>query len=379
MNRRDFLWHSGGGLGGIAAREFLLAAAAAGGLACASLARRRAGPTAALHHPPKAKRVVQLFMAGAASHVDLFDYKPELVKRHGQPSDFGEHVEAFQNGLGPWLKPVWDFKPYGQCGKMLSEVVAPLGDVVDEIAFVHNMVGKTGVHSQGTLLQTTGFNRPGFPGDGLLGQLRPRQPERQPADVRRPARPPRPRLERHQELGLGVPARAAPGHRHLPRHARRPIADLFPDERGDVRHARRATPPAIDLLAQLNREHAASRARRRAARRPHPQLRTGRQDAARRARGARHLEGARGRPQALRPRPRQDVVRQGDQRRSRRPTTSAASAWSPAGCSSAGVRFVQIWSGNDNGFPRRNWDSHEDVERDHGPLALRHGPRGARR
>ena len=41
-------------------------------------------------------------MAGAASHLDLFDYKPELIKRHGEPSDFGEHVEAFQDGLGPW-------------------------------------------------------------------------------------------------------------------------------------------------------------------------------------------------------------------------------------------------------------------------------------
>src|SRR5882724_6262117 len=49
---------------------------------------------------------------------------------------------------------------------MLSEVVAPLGTVANELAFVHNMVGKTGVHSQGTLLQTTGFTRPGFPGMG---------------------------------------------------------------------------------------------------------------------------------------------------------------------------------------------------------------------
>ena len=97
MNRRDFLWHSGGGLGGIALAALL-------------------SEGAELHHKPKAKRVVQLFMAGAASHIDLFDFKPELIKRHGQPSDFGEHVEAFQNGLGPWLKPVWDFKPYGQLG-----------------------------------------------------------------------------------------------------------------------------------------------------------------------------------------------------------------------------------------------------------------------
>ncbi len=115
---------------------------------------------------PRAKRVVQLFMAGAASHIDLFDYKPALIKHHGEASDFGEPVEAFQNGLGPWKKPVWDFKPYGGSGKMLSEAVAPLGACVDDMAFVHNLVGKTGVHSQGTLLQATGFNLPGFPGMG---------------------------------------------------------------------------------------------------------------------------------------------------------------------------------------------------------------------
>jgi hypothetical protein len=115
---------------------------------------------------PKAKRVVQLFMGGAASHIDLFDFKPALIKHHGEDADFGEAVEAFQNGLGPWKKPVWDFKPYGQSGKRLSDVVAPLGLCADDMAFVHNMVGKTGVHSQGTLLQATGFNLPGFPGMG---------------------------------------------------------------------------------------------------------------------------------------------------------------------------------------------------------------------
>src|SRR5260221_14357114 len=101
MNRREFLWHSGGGLGGIA---------------LASLLGRDQLPAQKPHHAPRAKRVVQLFMAGGASPVDLFDFKPELVKRHGQPAEFGEHVEAFQNGLGPWLKPLWDFKPYGRTG-----------------------------------------------------------------------------------------------------------------------------------------------------------------------------------------------------------------------------------------------------------------------
>src|SRR5262245_59013083 len=72
---------------------------------------------------PKAKRVVQLFMGGAASHIDLFDFKPEPIKRHGEASDFGEKVEAFQNGLGPWKKPVWEFRPQGRSGKMISDIV----------------------------------------------------------------------------------------------------------------------------------------------------------------------------------------------------------------------------------------------------------------
>ena len=119
-----------------------------------------------LHHPARAKRVVHLFMGGAASHVDLFDYKPQLIKRHGEASDFGEPVEAFQDGLGPWMKPVWEFQPYGQSGKHLSSVVSELGAVADEMAFVHNLVGKTGVHSMATYLQATGFQLPGFPGMG---------------------------------------------------------------------------------------------------------------------------------------------------------------------------------------------------------------------
>src|SRR3712207_2143511 len=129
LSRRDFLWRLGGGLGGVALAAMLgreQAFAQAGALG------------GVLHFPPKAKRVVQLFMAGAASHIDLWDFKPELIKRHGQPSEFGEKVEAFQNGLGPWLRPAWDFQPYGRCGKLLSDVVAPLGAHVDDLAFIHN-------------------------------------------------------------------------------------------------------------------------------------------------------------------------------------------------------------------------------------------------
>jgi|GEM_PF-3110306 len=153
FSRRDFLQRSGGGLGAIALAAMLGENTAAGIIAPA-------------HVAPRAKRVVQFFMAGAASHLDTFDFKPALIEHHGEKSDFGEHVEAFQNGLGPWMKSPWKFSRHGGCGKQLSEVVAPLGSVVDDIAFIHNLVGKTGVHSQATYLQATGFQRPGFPGMG---------------------------------------------------------------------------------------------------------------------------------------------------------------------------------------------------------------------
>src|SRR5437588_3173095 len=163
LSRREFLWRSGGGLGGIALASLM---GTEGLLAVGPETPRTSKHPGLPHHPSKAKRVIQMFMAGAASHIDLFDFKPELAKRDGEKSDFGEHVEAFQDGLGPWMRPQWEFKPHGQSGKMLGEVVADLGPVVDEIAFIHNMVGKTGVHSQATYLQTTGFQLPGFPGMG---------------------------------------------------------------------------------------------------------------------------------------------------------------------------------------------------------------------
>ena len=158
--RRELLQSVGQGFGALALASLL------GREAAATPTPQSQLPISGLHHPRKAKRVVQLFMAGAASHIDLFDFKPELVKRHGEASDFGEPVEAFQNGLGPWLKPIWSFQPHGQSGKLLGEPVVELGNVVDEMAFIHNVVGKTGVHSQATLLHNTGFQLPGFPGMG---------------------------------------------------------------------------------------------------------------------------------------------------------------------------------------------------------------------
>jgi len=310
---------------------------------------------------------VQFFMAGAASHIDLFDYKPELVKRHGQPSDFGEPVEAFQNGLGPWLKPVWDFKPYGQCGKMLSDTVAPLGAVVDDMAFIHNMVSKSGVHSAATLLQATGFQLPGFPGAGCwasygLGSLN----DNLPTFVVLP-----------DHRGFGSNGVKNWDSAFLPsQHSgtiiypgiETPIADLFPHKSG-----RYVTPKseaaAQQLMAELNHEHAAARA------------------------GDQRLEGRirsyelaakmqLAAPEALDLKAEPEHVLKlygldrGPQNWLKEINAEEEAFYFSQKCLATrrllerGVRYVQVWSGNDNGFPRRNWDSHEDVQRDHGPLAM---------
>lgn len=355
--RREFLWQSGGGLGGLALASLLGRDDALGQ---ASLPHQK------LHHPAKAKRVVHFFMAGAASHLDLFDYKPELVKRDGQPSDFGERVEAFQNGLGPWLRPVWDFKPYGQCGKLLGEPVAPLGAVVDEIAFVHNMVSKSGVHSTATLLQATGFLLPGFPGAGCwvsygLGSMN----DNLPTFVVLPD---------HRGLASNgvknwdaafLPAQHSgaviyPG-------SDTPVADLFPHKTGGY-ITRESEAAAQQFMAEINRAHAATREgdQRLDARIRSYELAAKMQLAA---------------PEALNLKAEPEHVlklyglERGPRTWAKEINEEEETFYFAQKCLAArrllerGVRFVQVWSGNDNSFPRRNWDSHEDVRRDHGPLA----------
>src|SRR5256885_5653460 len=147
MNRRDFLWHFGGGLGGIARAQMLSAEVGRG-----------APPSRA-----RAKRVIQLFMSGAASQCDTFDYKSELIRRHGQKFDPGGKVELFQSDPGPIMQSPWSWKQNGQCGKWVSRLVPHLAECVDYIAFVHSMVGKSNVHGPATFMQNTGFVLPGFP------------------------------------------------------------------------------------------------------------------------------------------------------------------------------------------------------------------------
>src|SRR5688572_1017195 len=159
LGRREFLWRFGGGLGGIALTHLL----GQNGLLAQTPAKKSIDLNGGLHHRAKAKRVIQLFMSGAASQCDMFDYKPELIKRHGQKFDPGEKVELFQSEPGDWMKSPWAWKPRGESGKYLSDLVPALGSCADEMAFIHSMVARSNVHGPATFMQNTGFVLPGFP------------------------------------------------------------------------------------------------------------------------------------------------------------------------------------------------------------------------
>lgn len=158
--RRWFLQQCGIGLGSLALTDLL--GAAAHGAVTDPLAVR------APHHPPKAKRVIFLFMAGAPSHLELFDYKPKLAELDGQlppPELLQGYRAAFINPNSRLLGPRFKFARHGECGAELSELLPNLAQVVDDIAIVKSMATDAFNHAPGQLLMNTGaqqFGRPSF-------------------------------------------------------------------------------------------------------------------------------------------------------------------------------------------------------------------------
>ena len=165
MDRRQMLWHAGGGLGGIALASLL---GEEGLLAAPGENLSKHG---GLHHKPKAKRVIQLFMSGAASQCDTFDYKPLLVKNHGKKWDPGQKVELFQSSPGKTMMSPWPWKQYGESGKWVNQCVESLGQTVDEMAFIHNMVTKSKCARASNVHAGHRIHSPRLSRHGLVGQL----------------------------------------------------------------------------------------------------------------------------------------------------------------------------------------------------------------
>jgi Protein of unknown function (DUF1501) len=155
LSRRDWLWHTGGGLGGIALARMLLGADA----------RPRAELNGGVHHRARARRVIQLFMNGGISQPDTFDYKPQLIKRHGRKFDpgGGARVEAVTSVPGAVMKCPFPFRQHGRCGRWVSDVLPHMAKCVDDLAVVLGLASKTNVHGPASYMMNTGFTLPGFP------------------------------------------------------------------------------------------------------------------------------------------------------------------------------------------------------------------------
>lgn len=338
MDRRAFL-HAGGGLGGIAlthllARESLLA------------------DGAIRHHAPTAQRVVQLFMSGAASQCDLYDYKPLLIERNGEDWNPGEEVELFQSAPGKVMRSPWQWTQNGECGKWMSSLAPRLAECVDDIAFIHSMTSRSNVHGLATFLESTGFLLPGFPSMGAwISHALGSDNDDLPTYVSLPdLRGMPPGGPKNWSAGF-LPAE----HQAtiIQPSAKDPIANLFPPETSGVTAERDEADR--ELVNVLNQRH-----------------RLTRDGDSRLSARIRAYELA-ARMQLAAP----EVLDLSDEPKSTREAyglDDPITADFGRRCLIArrllerGVRFVQVWSGADNGFPRRNWDSHENIERDHGDM-----------
>ena len=172
LNRRRFLGDSGLGLGAIAlthllGRQGLLASGISGQDPIRPVIEPghpyAPRPT---HFPARAKNVLVIFCSGACSHLDTFDYKPELIRRHGQPLPGGDKLITFQGEQGALTRSPWEFRPRGQSGKMISDLVPHLGALADDLCFVHSVQGKTNTHGPGENYMSTGYTLDGFPSMG---------------------------------------------------------------------------------------------------------------------------------------------------------------------------------------------------------------------
>jgi hypothetical protein len=313
----------------------------------------RPGLNGGLHHRARARRVVQLFMSGAASQCDTFDYKAALLRKNGGKFDPGGKVELFQSEPGAVMASPWRWRQHGACGRWVSELLPHLAACVDDMAFLPAMVSKSNVHGPATFMQNTGFVLPGFPSMGAwisygLGS----SSQNLPTFVVLPdSRGFAPNGPMNWTAGF-LPA-AHQGTMVRP-GARIPIFDLFPPD--EARLDARAQSEGLARLERLNRAHEATRA----------------DDSRLEARIASYELAARlqlSAPEVL------DLARESAATRSLYGLDDPITEDFGRNCLIArrllerGVRFVQVWSGADNGFPRRNWDSHEDLARDHGTMA----------
>jgi hypothetical protein len=342
LTRREILWRAGGGLGGIALAHLL---GQRGLLGADSATAPGADLRGGLHHRPRARRVIQLFMNGGVSQMDTFDHKPELERRHGRKFDPGQRVEAPTSVPGNLMKPPFEFRRHGACGRWVSSVFPHMAGKVDDLAFLMAMTARTNVHGPASYFMNTGFLLPGFPSMGAwisygLGRLT----DDLPAFVvlLDPRGLPYNGKGNFTSGFLPAAHQAAIVNAHLAA----PLSDLTPAL--PAPHVTAASErEGLALLERLNRRHAALHPgdTRLEARIASYELAARLQLSAPEAFDLSRESGATRRLYGIDEKPAEDFGRR---------------------CLLArrlverGVRFVQVWSGA--GGPKDNWDNHADIQ-----------------
>lgn len=161
VHRREFLHQIGGGftslaLAGMLARD----GAFAGEFSGNPLAPRQ--PIL----PARAKSVIFLFMYGGPSHVDTFDHKPGMYALDGKTVAVKTFGRGGRKNEGRIVGPRWNFKPYGECGKYVSDLFPHIGSCVGDIAFIHSMTAESPIHGSAMLMMNSGSILTGKPSLG---------------------------------------------------------------------------------------------------------------------------------------------------------------------------------------------------------------------
>lgn len=339
MHRRHFLSQTAGGLGSVALAWLLQRDQAQ--------AATQSPATGFTSVAPRAKRIVQIFCCGGVSHLDTFDYKPELERLHGKTLEGKGENLGFFGQPGKVMRSPYTFKQHGRSGAWVSSLLPHLATCVDDVCFIHSMFAKSNNHTPATFQMNSGFTLNGFPSMGAwlsygLGTTN----ENLPAFVVLPD--PRGLIAggsinwtagflpaNHQ----GVPFRTQPGE---------PIADL--NTPGSITSAARESD--MKLLARMNRGFAEA----------HPG------DTAFAARLRSYELAARMQssiPEAT------DLQDEPESIRSLYGLDEPANKGFSRNCVMArrllerGVRFVQIFNGGAFGSPRINWDGHENLKENH--------------
>ena len=342
LPRRHFLWNAGGGLGAIALAWMLDRDAKA-------MDSKRPHASSALppHFAPKAKRVVQVFCAGGVSHLDTFDYKPELERLDGKTLEGKGENLGFFGQPGRLMKNVYDFKQHGKSGAWVSSLLPHLAGCVDDLCFIHSMYAKSNNHTPAAFQMNSGFTLNGFPCMGSwLSYGLGTENENLPAFVVLPDPRGLPAGGSINWTSGFLPA----NHQGVAfrTNAAEPVADLrTPDSISPA--AREAD---MRLLAEMNNEFAAALAG----------------DSAFSARIRSYELAARMQmsiPDATNLSDESAVTQQ------MYGIDEPANMGFARNCLTArrllerGVRFVQILNGGSFGSPRINWDGHENVKENH--------------